>query len=227
MGQIRIITQSYIKLQFLQSGVGAGDRNRHSDREGLVHGPQLRQDLSSLHLLSVQLVHSLTVGGQAGEGDLLDDLRSGRASAAALNNGDLGDAKPVSLSDNRVLGLLALLKKSLEGSGDGDLGLLLLLLDFLLADLLLALDLLLSGLQARAGPLNSVGQGGLFVGLGSTLLGRLDVNLPVSVLVSTQAALLGLGSKMLNFNGFSIVDDSGVGSLQLNNVVSSSKRANL
>merc|ERR1719239_2018850 len=27
---------------------------------------------------------------------------------------------------------------------------------------------------------------------------------------------------MLNFNGFSIIDDSGVGSLQLNNVVSSS-----
>jgi len=97
-----------------------------------------------------------------------------------------------------------------------------LLLDFLLADLLLALDLLLSGLQGRAGPLNSVGQGGLFVGLGSTLLGRLDVNLPVSVLVSTQAALLGLGSKMLNLNGFSIIDDSGVGSLQLNDAVSSS-----
>ena len=210
-------------LQFLKSRVGAGNRNGHPDREGLVHGSQLGQDLSSLHLLSIQLVHSLTGGRQAGEGDLLDNFRSGRASAAALNNGDLGDANPVSLSDNGVLGLLALLKKTLKGSGDGDLGLLLLLLDFLLADLLLALDLLLSGLQGRAGPLNSVGQGSLFVGLGSTLLGRLDVNLPVSVLVSTQTALLGLGSQMLNLNSFSIVDDSGVRSLQFNNIISSSK----
>ena len=203
--------------------MGAGNRNGHPDREGLVHGSQLGQDLSSHHLLSIQLVHSLTGGRQAGEGDLLDNFRSGRASAAALNNGDLGDAKPVSLSDNGVLGLLALLKKSLKGSGDGDLGLLLLLLDFLVADLLLALDLLLSRLQGRAGLLNSVGQGSLFVGLGSTLLGRLDVNLPISILVSTQSALLGLGSQMLNLNSFSIVDDSGVRSLQFNNIISSSK----
>ena len=169
----------------------AGDRNGHHGRESPVHGPQLRKNLASVHLLFIELVNSFTVGWKAGEGNLLGNFRSGRTSTATLNDGNLRDAQSVTVSDDGVPGLLALFQKSLKGSGNWDLGNPLLLLLFLLANLFLASDLLLPDSQGRAGLLNSEGQSSLFSGLGSTLLGRLDRDLFVTSLISAKSTLSG------------------------------------
>ena len=84
----------------LKSRVRASNRDGHLGGESLVHGSELREDLSSLHLLFIKLVNSFTVGGKAGEGNILGHFRSGRTSTATFNNGNLRDAQSITVSDD-------------------------------------------------------------------------------------------------------------------------------
>merc|ERR1712168_863833 len=130
--------------------------NMHLGSKGLLHVSQLGQDLTSDHLLGVQLAYTLTVAGQAGEGDRPDDGGSAGTAAAALNNGDLGDAQFAGLSDHRVLGRLALFQNASSNGGVGDL-------------------LHILSRERRAGLLDSVGEGSLLESLGHAGLSSLDV----------------------------------------------------
>ena len=201
-------------ITILKGGVGAGDRDSHLGREGLLHVSQLGQDLTSDHLLSVQLAHTLAVVGQAGEGHRPGDGGPADAGAAALNNGDLGDAQLAGLSDHGVLGHLALFQ---DAGNNGGVGGLLHILDtgHLLAD-----NLPLFSRERRAGLLDSVGEGSLLGRLGHTRLGSLQVIGLVAVKVSAQATFMSTASGMFKLNRLAIVDDSVDGSFQDHDTIS-------
>merc|ERR1711931_278247 len=183
----------------LKRRVGTGDRNMHLSSKGLLHVSQIGQDLTSDHLLDVQLAHTLTVAGQAGEGHRPDDGGSAGTAAAALNNGDLGDAQFAGLSDHGVLGRLALFQNASSNGGVGDL------LHILSTDHLLAHNLLQLSREWRAGLLDSVGEGSLLESLGHAGLSSLDVVSLVAVKVSAETALVSAVSGMFQLNSLSIV----------------------
>merc|ERR1711931_163725 len=198
----------------LKRRVGTGDRNMHLGSKGLLHVSQLGQDLTSDHLLGVQLAYTLTVAGQAGEGDRPDDGGSAGTAAAALNNGDLGDAQFAGLSDHRVLGRLALFQNASSNGGVGDL------LHILSTDHLLAHNLLQFSRERRAGLLDSVGEGSLLESLGHAGLSSLDVVSLVAVKVSAETALVSAVSGMFQLNSLAIVGNSVEGSFQNHDIIS-------
>ena len=204
-------------ITILKGGVGAGDRDGHLGREGLLHVSQLGQDLTSDHLLSVQLAHTLAVAGQAGEGHRPGDGGPADAGAAALNNGDLGDAQLAGLSDHGVLGHLALFQDASSNGGVGDL------LHILGTDHLLAHNLLQFSRERRAGLLDSVGEGSLLESLGHAGLSSLDVVGLVAVKVSAETALVSAVSGMFQLNSLAIVGNSVEGSFQNHDIISRPK----
>jgi len=198
----------------LESRAGARDRHLHLSGEGLLHVPQLRQDLSPLHLLCIQPDDPLPVAGQTGEGNGPGDGRPAGAAGSALHNGDLGDAQLASLSDHGVLGLLALAQLLSRDAAVGGL------LDIFSAGDLLALDGLLVGRQGGAGLLNSVAESSLLGRLGNTRLSSLHFIGLEAIIVSTQTTFIDNVSGVFKLNSLSVEGDSVEGSFQYNNIIS-------
>ena len=206
---------------FLKAGVGARGRNLHLSREGLLHVLELGKDISTLDLLFIELADSITVGGQAGEGNRPLNQGPRGASTSTLNNLDLGDAESVTMSDQGVLHLRALFSRSLQLVSDWDL----LSLGLLAGGLLLSNSLLL-GRQGRAGLLNTIGKGCSLGRLSSTRLSSSDISTLVSIVITTESTVFSISdnSGFHDLNILAIKDNSDVRSFQNNNIIRVSEK---
>ena len=84
----------------LESRVSTGNRYHHLGGERLLHVSQLRKEFSTSHLLNVQLNDTFTVCWETSEGNILLNQRFWSTSTSTLNNGDLGNADLVVLSNH-------------------------------------------------------------------------------------------------------------------------------
>merc|ERR1712083_675283 len=201
----------------LKTRMRARYRDMHLRGEGLVHISQLREDFTTHNLLFIQLDNSLSVRGNAGEGNGLSGKRLGSTSTSTLNNWDLGNAKSASLLHHSMLHLRALLQLLLDNLGDWGL-----LNHLLAADNLLLLKGLLFTREGRTRLiLNSERDSSSLIGLSNARLSIDNVLTSVSMASSTETMQFSYWDEVgiFNFNNMSVGDDSHIWGLNNNKFI--------